>query len=116
MTVDDIYNDRTLRHKIRIHLMDIIPINSEDSVDLVESNDPTKTLENVAMMLDRIEMRDRNRKDSSGRSRRAVRQGTDLTVFLTRDSFGPAGNYPRCAASPRALKDKNLKCYYRNGR
>ena len=89
-TVDDIYNDRSLRHKIRIHLIDIVPINSEDSTDLVEKNDPTKTLENVADMLELIENRETI--GERRRYRRAVREGTDLTVFLTRDSFGPAGN------------------------
>ena len=82
--VDDIYNDVTIRHKIAIELLGIEPISEEDSADLVVPNDPTKTLTNVAKILELYGK-------SGGRARRGLHEQKDLTVFLTRDSFGPAG-------------------------
>ena len=69
--------------------MDIDPLARQDSESLIIEDDPAQTLQNVAETLDgRISGRKRRSNklnDFDGQTKR------DLTIFLTRREFGPAG-------------------------
>ena len=80
--VDSIYNDDSLQNKINISLVDIDPLAKEDSDNLIIEDDPAGTLANVATRLDGRTYRQRRSLSPSQR---------DLTIFLTRREFGPAG-------------------------
>ena len=87
--VDSIYNDDSLQNKINISLVGIDPLAKEDSNNLIIEDDPAGTLANVATRLDGRTYRQRR----SGSRLNAFNAPTerDLTIFLTRREFGPAG-------------------------
>ena len=77
-----IYKDDTLTSKVNVNMIHIERIPAEESRDLVVKDNPTGTLDNVSHLL-----------NHSKRYRRGVSPEAkpDVTVFLTRNEFGPAG-------------------------
>ena len=84
--VDSIFHHSTLERRIRIHLLRLKSFSEHETNQLVQENSPNDTLTLVC---------DRLADKSMGQYSRADRRGSfeekDISIFLTRKKFGPAG-------------------------